>query len=118
MEKLKSALKKVVEAHPYLSVSFEKAENGDIVAVKNRTASVIIPIKNEEPQMEELVRPFDLLSKEPLYRCCLFDHENGKYLFLDTHHIISDGASISILLEDINKAYEGNDVAGETYTGF
>ena len=118
MEKLKSALKKVVEAHPYLSVSFEKAENGDIVAVKNRTASVIIPIKNEEPQMEELVRPFDLLSKEPLYRCCLFDHENGKYLFLDTHHIISDGASISILLEDINHAYDGKEVAGETYTGF
>ncbi|MBR1635504.1 MAG: amino acid adenylation domain-containing protein [Lachnospiraceae bacterium] len=118
MERLAKALKKVVEAHPYLSVFFEKADNGDIVAVKNKAVAITFPVKNEEPQTDTLIRPFDLLSKEPLYRFCLFDHEGRKYLFLDTHHIISDGGSINILLEDINEAYEGNDVAGETYTGF
>ena len=95
MEKLKSALKKVVEAHPYLSVSFEKAENGDIVAVKNRTASVIIPIKNEEPQMEELVRPFDLLSKEPLYRYFPFSWSNRQHLYKGSFDSRSNGRTSS-----------------------
>ena len=118
MERLGCALGKVVKAHPYLSVSFKKADNGDIVAVKNEAVSVSIPIQNEDPKIEELVHPFDLLSSEPLYRFYLFEHQDRKYLFVDTHHIISDGFSINILLEDINKAYGGQDVESEIYTGF
>ena len=118
LERLGNALEKVVKAHPYLSVSFEKADDGDIVAVKNKPAAVTFPVQNVKPVIDELVRPFDLLSAEPLFRFSLFDDQGRKYLFLDTHHIISDGASISILLEDISEAYDGRDVADETYTGF
>ena len=80
MERLAKALKKVVEAHPYLSVFFEKADNGDIVAVKNKAAAITFPVKNEEPQTDTLIRPFDLLSKEPLYRMiCLTPGEKILY---------------------------------------
>ncbi|WP_294213093.1 amino acid adenylation domain-containing protein [Pseudobutyrivibrio sp.] len=118
MQRLADALCKVVEAHPCLSVTFEKGENGDIFAVKNIPAVSSYPVKNYEPKLEELVRPFDLLSREPLYRFDLFDYEGRKSLFIDTHHIISDGSSISILLDDINDAYDKKTLAAEKYTGF
>ena len=97
----------------------EKA--GDRVVVKRRDdykLEVQCEICDKVPAEEELVRPFDLASNEVLIRAKLFDTKDGKYFFLDTHHIVSDGASIDILVEDIDKVYRGEEVVGETYTGF
>ena len=35
------------------------------------------------------------------------------YLFLDYHHIIVDGTSMQIILQDIDKAYRGEDIQPE-----
>ena len=55
---------------------------------------------------EELVKPFTLLEHR-LFRINIFDTGSKVYLFLDVHHIISDGTSMHVLLEDIYKAYKG-----------
>ena len=39
-------------------------------------------------------------------------------MFTDFHHIIADGNSYDIIFEDINKAYCGEKLESETYTGF
>ena len=44
--------------------------------------------------------------------------EDKKYLFTDFHHIIADGNSYDIIFEDINKAYMGEKLEKESYTGF
>lgn len=117
MELLSNAISRAIMAHPCLTATIQR-EDDEIVAVRNKGISFSFPVEKVLPKTEDLVRPFDLMSEDPLFRIRLFDSPEGKYLFLDTHHIISDGTSISILLEDISKAYEGKPVETEEYSGF
>jgi fengycin family lipopeptide synthetase D len=55
------------------------------------------------------VRPFDL-SFAPLFRVGLVDLSPGEFLLLiDIHHIIGDGTSIGILLEELSRLYNSDD---------
>ena len=62
-------------------------------------------------------RLFDLL-KDRLYRLQILKTDEGSYLFMDFHHILYDGASCVILMQDISTAYGGGRITPETYTGF
>ncbi|NLD50978.1 MAG: amino acid adenylation domain-containing protein, partial [Clostridiaceae bacterium] len=56
-------------------------------------------------------RPFDL-SEAPLLRVELVKTSENKYLlFFDMHHIISDGMSITILVDEMSRIYEGREPA-------
>ncbi|ORX76328.1 acetyl-CoA synthetase-like protein [Anaeromyces robustus] len=52
---------------------------------------------------KSFVRPFDL-SKAPLIRVGFIKNE---VLLIDMHHIISDGTTMSIIINEINKYYNG-----------
>jgi amino acid adenylation domain-containing protein len=57
--------------------------------------------------LEEFVRPFDL-SCAPLLRASLIGLEKNKgLLVVDMHHIISDGVSMEILVEEFMALYQG-----------
>ena len=118
MTRLYIALEKVLEAHPFLSMTIGYDENGEAVARRSDESIVSIERLDHLPDMAALVRPFDLTSGDPLCRVALIDGAEGKYLFLDTHHIVSDGESIHVLFEDINTTYEGGMIEPERYTGF
>ncbi len=64
-----------------------------------------------------LVQPFDLLADE-LFRLRLFKTESALYLFLDFHHIVYDGTSHGVLLNDLNAAYRGEPLEVESWSGF
>ena len=54
---------------------------------------------------QDFVKPFDL-SKAPLFRASLVNFTNGKCaLLVDMHHIISDGTSLSIIIDELCKLY-------------
>ncbi len=59
-----------------------------------------------EDAAAEFCRPFDL-AKGPLYRFSYVSAPEGDALLLDMHHIISDGTSLHILLNEIAAVYEG-----------
>jgi amino acid adenylation domain-containing protein/non-ribosomal peptide synthase protein (TIGR01720 family) len=46
------------------------------------------------------------LSQGPLVQAGLFRTAEGDHLFLAIHHLVMDGVSFRILLEDLSKAYE------------
>eukprot|EP00833_Pecoramyces_ruminatium_P016089 jgi/Orpsp1_1/1190121/evm.model.d7180000076720.1 len=52
------------------------------------------------------IRPFDL-SKAPLMRVGFIGNQ---YLLIDTHHIISDGATSLIIINELNKYYNDNEM--------
>ncbi|MEE4001910.1 amino acid adenylation domain-containing protein, partial [Tenacibaculum sp. FZY0031] len=56
---------------------------------------------------ESFVRPFDLNKEYPFRVGIVRDIEGGHLLLIDMHHIISDGVSHSILLEEFARLYEG-----------
>ena len=118
-EKLARAAETALDAHPYVKTTLFPDRGGNIRARRNDGAAPRVELVKCEklPAGEELVKPFTLLG-EPLYRVTVFDTAAGKYLFMDFHHIISDGTSEAVLLADIDRAYAGVPVEKETYTGF
>ena len=70
----------------------------------------------KEIDIKSLVRPFAILDST-LYRVEIYKGKDN-YLFLDFHHILCDGSSEAIILNDINKAYLGEELTPETYSGY
>ena len=118
IERLREALQKTLVAHPYLFMTVRRNDDGEILAVRNEPQVAELAVRSELPKVQDLVRPFDLTGGEQLFRVELFDTADGKYLFVDTHHIVSDGESLDILFNDVESAYAGGEVQAETYTGY
>lgn len=60
--------------------------------------------------MERFIRPFDLGSL-PLFRAGLIPlGEERHLLLLDFHHIITDGVSVSVLLQELTNLYGGGEL--------
>ncbi|MEF2965790.1 amino acid adenylation domain-containing protein [Paenibacillus sp. M1] len=66
--------------------------------------------ENIDELIEELIQPFDL-SIAPLVRGYLIQIGTNKHLlFMDMHHIISDGISMDIIAEEFRKLYMGENL--------
>ncbi|MBQ7557019.1 MAG: AMP-binding protein, partial [Lachnospiraceae bacterium] len=119
-DKLAEAVRKVVKAHPYLLMRPVKNDEGDLRS--ERRDDFEFEVKKIScphlPGEDELVRPFDLEAEEPLFRAEIYETEDGNYFFLDTHHLVSDGNSLDILMRDIDRACEGEEIRKESYTGY
>lgn len=116
LRRLKTAIEKTTEAHPYIKTTLYMDENGEILQKRNDGAHFTVEIKDTF-RIEELVRPYQLLG-ERLFRIELYETPEGNYLFLEFHHIISDGTSCGIFLRDMNAAYNGEAPARELFSGF
>ena len=120
-QKLADAITKMVNAHSYLLTKVYLNDDGEMVQspCEDEFIPDIIQSTNSEFETvkENLVRPFKL-EKGRLFRAEIYFTEDKKYLFTDFHHIIADGNSYDIILADINKAYMGEELEKETYTGF
>ncbi|MBR3453659.1 MAG: amino acid adenylation domain-containing protein, partial [Muribaculaceae bacterium] len=115
---LADAVKRVIEAHPELSVHFT-TEGDSIIQTTDGSVPVevnIVEMSDEElaKYKNEFVRPFNL-QKAPLYRAEVVKTLSGVYLLLDMHHLVFDGGSADLLIRQINSAIEGKEVEKETY---
>ena len=115
LNRLKESLIKGLDNHPYLKTTLKMDENGDILASRKESESVVSIIKGDI-QKDKLIRPFKLLGS-PLYRIEIYEGKDN-YLFLDFHHIICDGTSEAIFLSDLTKAYKDEELTKEEFTGF
>lgn len=117
VERLKEAVEKALDAHPYIHSVIVNNE-GNIRVKRTESSSRVEVIRVPSlPGTDELIRPFTLFGEE-LYRVQIYDTREGKYLFMDFHHIISDGTSIGILINDINSSYAGEILKEESYSEF
>ncbi|MCQ2062028.1 MAG: amino acid adenylation domain-containing protein [Fibrobacter sp.] len=119
IEKLKSAVVKAVDAHPYIKATLATSEDGSVCAVRNDDVVAAVEIVDvaELPANGDLVKPFTLIGS-PLYRIKIFKTQKGNFLFMDVHHIVSDGTSTGVFINDINRAYAGESIETENFTGF
>ena len=121
VEKLKKSIEKVIDAHPYIkAVLMMDQESGDIFAkyVDDGTYNINVSVREELGDVDTFVKPYSILNKH-LYRIEIIEtHNEGKYLFVDMHHIISDGTSLSIFFDDVSKVYQGEKIEKERFTGF
>ena len=106
---LQQAINKLVERHESLRTRFiaDGQTPKQEVLPRAEVALQVIDIAAGELQnkLTELSQqPFDL-TQAPLLRARLLVHENEQVLFLDTHHIVSDGWSLGVLFNDLADFY-------------
>ena len=117
LNKLKDSVIKALKAHSYLLTTLEMDDDGNIKALRKEVEPEVNIIKVDELDQASLVRPFEIVGGY-LYRAEIYETKKDNYLFLDFHHIICDGTSENIVLTDINKAYAGEELEKETFTGY
>ncbi len=110
IQRLEEAFKALVNRHEALRTSFELSGEEILQKIYDRVDFEIeyneVMDSEVRALVKEFVRPFDL-EKAPLLRVGLVKVHAEKHILLyDMHHIISDGVSMSILVEEFIKLYQ------------
>ena len=108
-DRLCRAIESAVAAHPTLFTRIALDDNGEpfqTVTAGDSFTIAVEPIEDIEAVKPTLVVPFDIYN-DRLFRIRLLRDAKQYYLFIDYHHIIVDGTSMQLMLNDIDKAYHG-----------
>jgi tyrocidine synthetase-3 len=110
-ERISAALKELVNRHESFRTSFETKDG----IVRQKIQEIVdFELDEHHCSLGELndhlttyIRAFDL-SKAPLLRSALVDVQDIGYVWIiDMHHIISDGTSNQVLIDDFMQLYKG-----------
>jgi len=115
---LQEAVEKVLAAHPALKSCFEQRE-GEVYQVPNDIPVPVSILLNAdiEKEKENFVESFDL-SAGPLGRVEIIEGEGKTCMLCDFHHLVFDGRSYDIFIQEVCAALEGKEIAPESYTYF
>ena len=114
VERLQTTFAALIRRHESFRTSF-RLEDGVPVQVVAGDADFqvdVLPLMDGSRQktIERFIRPFDL-SKAPLLRVGIVCETESRHLLLvDMHHIVSDGTSIGIVIQEFFKLYSGEDL--------
>ncbi|MBQ0053181.1 MAG: amino acid adenylation domain-containing protein [Bacteroidales bacterium] len=120
LERLAQALNKVIEIHPYVKSRLVTNDGGEVMLeehVDEVFCTPIIEINNIEDVRAHLGEDYDLL-KDSLFRLEIYKTQKGNYLYVDFHHIIFDGMSMTNFRRDLSLAYAGQELVPEGKDGF
>lgn len=109
MKKLEKCFNILINRHASLRTYFSFSNDNVVQKVVNHVDFKLDIIHSEDTSpndvFSEFVKPFDL-NNAPLFRACMHIFSDDKYiLFIDMHHIICDGESISIFVDELCKLY-------------
>ena len=113
---LAEAIKTLVKVHPQLTVHFGNGDEG-IVQTVDLEKVVEIPVKQMSEEelakyKQDFVKPFDL-GTGPLYRFEIVTTEKQTYLLMDVHHLVFDGGSSDIFLQQLCSLMNGETIEAE-----
>lgn len=112
--KVENGFKEIINKQSSFRTSFVVVDNDVKQQIHNSIDFVIPTFQNTESDIDDLInnfpKPFSLNSA-PLLRVELHYIENKKtLLLLDSHHIIMDGTSLNILINDFCKLYNNENI--------
>lgn len=120
VEILKKAIREIVVHHDILRSVFVDGQQITLASEESKlydfyeydTASDLGYEKEIESKCSKIQASIDL-EKGPLFKVGLFHTENGDHLLLCAHHLVIDGVSWRILLEDLMNGYTQAEEVGE-----
>ena len=124
IDRLKSAIAAAVNAHPYIMTTFKYNEKGEVLKLREPKVysedEILIKTVSDLDEIKgEMLKPFKLIGGRLFCFGIYTEGESGsRYFVLNMHHVISDGTSINLMLRDISRAYKGDELKSETYSGF
>ncbi|WP_426454525.1 amino acid adenylation domain-containing protein [Paenibacillus sp. S-38] len=109
--RLEEVFRQLIARHESLRTGFEMLNGEPVQKIYDAADFAICTVQaNEEEALHRLrhfVRMFDL-RKPPLLRVELIELEAERHILqFDMHHIVSDGVSIALVMEELNKLYTG-----------
>jgi amino acid adenylation domain-containing protein len=122
VEALKQSFKELVNRHDQLRAGFILHDEGAVLEIKNNIDHDSYLTFHYQESCDEKItlqladefcnRPFKL-DNAPLFRVLTaFSNEEVFYVFLNMHHIITDGWSMGILLAELTQIYQSR-IKGE-----
>ncbi len=121
--RLCSAVDRVIKAHPALLTKFVKENDGYKQVYDERLFEPTQVLEIADEELEErkatLTQPMELIGGR-LYRSKVFVTPTKKYLFMDIHHSVCDGASVLLINDQIHDCYtgQGGDLPKDHYYYF
>jgi hypothetical protein len=127
IKRLINAIRQIIVAHPLLNAGLVKdgktyfwqyIENA-VLTSRLENIAEYLNVTDEELQEEEKTfnRPFDLMSGEPLYAFKIYRTPTAVVLFFRIHHLIFDGVSQRIFINEIAAAYNNETNNNHTLNG-
>lgn len=114
-ERLEASFVQILQRHDILRTSFEWVDGIPVQRVAPTVNLSLYPISLDpsfdlttvDEIVARFIQPFDL-TKAPLLRLGLAKAAEDRHLlFFDMHHIIGDGVTISNLVQEVVKIYQG-----------
>lgn len=120
LNRMKAAIEDVLDAHPGVKGKIYP-DGGWLKLFRLDDRKIDIPIEKLteaewEKRKEEILVPFAYTKEDDLFHIRLFETETSKYMLFDVSHIMGDGMTMNILLEDLNRRYAGLPIEKEEYT--
>ncbi|MBB3112259.1 amino acid adenylation domain-containing protein [Paenibacillus phyllosphaerae] len=103
--RLMDALRQLVARHDGLRLQFSMAGTEMMQTLIDGPVYTIARVEGR-PDLQQLIRPFDLTGGLP-FRFALIESADSAWLFMDFHHIAVDGASLAVIVQDLNRLYGG-----------
>ncbi len=118
-DRLKTAIETAVAAHPTLLTRIGVDEHGDPIQTVDDSETITLGeverVTDIRAAIEGFIQPFDIYH-DHFFRMRMLRDDEHYYWLLDIHHIIGDGSTLKVLMDDIGAAYEGKELAPETIT--
>ncbi len=114
---LEDAIGRILKAHPSLNIHFETVDD-QIMAVPNEDDDFHLKVFEMEDEQfltfkKDYIFTFHL-NRGPLYNFSLIQTETACWLYIDFHHLIFDGFSLNLFLEELCDVLSGGAPHGET----
>ncbi|WP_175728903.1 non-ribosomal peptide synthetase/type I polyketide synthase [Burkholderia ambifaria] len=104
---MRAAVQGLVDRHEALRTTLTPDGSGQIVHPSLKLQIPLIDTNQDAWRDHESRQPFDLVNG-PLFRAALVRLDSTRHLLVMTaHHIICDGSTFGILLEDLARVYAG-----------
>ncbi|VWB14606.1 non-ribosomal peptide synthetase/type I polyketide synthase [Burkholderia lata] len=104
---MRAAVQSLVDRHEALRTTVMADGSGQIVQPSLKLEIPLIDADQDAWRDHESRQPFDLVNG-PLFRAALVRLGSERHLLVMTaHHIICDGSTFGVLLEDLARAYAG-----------
>ncbi|MBO5547187.1 MAG: amino acid adenylation domain-containing protein, partial [Candidatus Methanomethylophilaceae archaeon] len=123
VEKLRESLVKAVNAHSFIRTRIFLDSSGDVQQSredKEDYGVADIPVEKVddlEKAKSNLCKPYNIIG-DRLFRLRILETQSERYLYIDMHHIISDGTSMNNFLDSVSRAYAGEELEKEKFSGF
>ena len=124
IKRLQEAVYGAICAHPYVAGRIETDDEGRPWVVTDEihaSADDTVPVREvTEAEWTEVQNTFAQtmdIHSDRLFRAEIYTVQSQCFFYLDIHHVLADGFSMTVLLRDVERLYNGKKAAGEIFNG-